>query len=514
MYASYFGLKENPFNLTPDPRYLYLTRHHKEAFDHLIYGINERKGFIVITGGIGTGKTTLLRALLTRLDSFAEIALIFNPSLSDKELLVTINQEFGIDTDGKARTKKEHLDILNRFLLETFRQGRNAVLLIDEAQNFSHNLLEEIRLLSNLETEKEKLIQIVLAGQPELKTILAAPALRQLNERISVRYDLMPLEMEDIQTYITHRLLIAGASGNGIFSKGAYKEIYAYSKGNPRRINAVSDRALLIAYARDEPVVAKKTVKKAIKDIRGDVLYGDSLKAWVGKRIAPVSGLFLLAVLVSGIVWRLPVEITQEQSDVEPEAPYSEAPSSVEEKDGSIMLNEETSFASLFRLFHQYKGEKGYGNDGARAGIVWFNIEPGSYVMFRKPFQMRIKRDLVSPDSYLVIAEVTAGGAVVIDSAGNEQHVSRSFILEHCDGTVSWFSSQTYDDRNYAMGMSGPRVLEFQRGLAVNGYLVKPTGIYDRKTKEMVRRFQSDFGLASDGIIGSKTRGLLYQMSD
>ena len=210
MYASFFGLKENPFNLTPDPRYLFLSPHHKEALDHLLYGINERKGFITVIGGVGTGKTTLCRALLGHLDATTKSALIFNAFISDMELLKTINEEFDIAMDPRADTKKAYIDALNDFLLDTFRRGGNAVLLIDEAQNLSHAVLEQIRMLSNLETEKEKLIQIVLVGQSELRDMLAAPSLRQLYERIMVRYDLKPLDSKDIRGYIEHRLVVAG----------------------------------------------------------------------------------------------------------------------------------------------------------------------------------------------------------------------------------------------------------------------------------------------------------------
>ncbi|MBW1935217.1 MAG: AAA family ATPase [Deltaproteobacteria bacterium] len=243
MYTAYFDFKENPFNLTPDPKYLFLSTYHKEALEHLLYGINERKGFIAITGGIGTGKTTLCRALLSHLDVSTRTALIFNAFLSEVELLKTINREFGINTGPGIASRNDYIDALNRFLLKNFSQGGNAVLLIDEAQNLSQAALEQVRMLSNLETEKEKLLQIVLVGQLELSSLLASPALRQLNERITVRYELKSLDSKDIQGYVAHRLSVAGGGGSSLkFSEGAFKKLYGFSRGNPRRINALCDR--------------------------------------------------------------------------------------------------------------------------------------------------------------------------------------------------------------------------------------------------------------------------------
>jgi general secretion pathway protein A len=276
MYTSYFGLKENPFNLTPDPQYFFLSQQHSEALNHLIYGINEKKGFIVVTGGIGTGKTTISRTLLAELDDSVASALVFNPSLSDMELLKTIVQEFGIETGEGSPTKKRYIDALNRFLLKNFADGKKAVLLIDEAQNLSRTVLEQIRMLSNLETEREKLIQIVLLGQPELQELLSLPSLRQLNERITVRYDLAPLDHEQVKHYIAHRLKVASEGNENVeFSPGALKIISDYSKGIPRRVNAICDRALLIAYTEDKHAVDRKVAKEAVDDMGGAYLVGE-----------------------------------------------------------------------------------------------------------------------------------------------------------------------------------------------------------------------------------------------
>lgn len=268
MYTSHFKLKENPFSLTPDPKYLFLSRQHREALNHLIYGIKEKKGFIVVTGGIGTGKTTLSRALLSGMDPSVETALIFNSYLSDMELLEVINQEFRIPLTGVERTKRRYIDALNAFLLANHGAGKNAVVLIDEAQNLSRNVLEQIRMLSNLETETEKLLQIVLVGQPELRDLLAQPSLRQLNERISVRYHLDALQEDDVPDYIVHRLTVAGNTGQLSFADDAFGKIYDFSRGNPRRINILCDRALLIAYAGNGLEIDRKIIKLAIQDLK------------------------------------------------------------------------------------------------------------------------------------------------------------------------------------------------------------------------------------------------------
>jgi len=269
MYAAYYGLKENPFNLSPDPRYFFPGHRHQEALNHLTYGVREKKGFIMVTGDVGTGKTTVCRSFLAGLDDRTTTALIFNSFLSGMELLETLAQEFGFEVhlNGGEKTRKRYLDALNDFLLRNFAAGRNTVLLIDEAQNLSHGVLEQIRMLSNLETEREKLIQIVLIGQPELRDLLLLPVLRQLNERITVRYHLESLDLNQVKAYIEHRLAVGGGRGRIIFTPFAYRLIHSYSRGVPRRINAICDRCLLIAYTRDGFTIDGKTVKDAIKDM-------------------------------------------------------------------------------------------------------------------------------------------------------------------------------------------------------------------------------------------------------
>lgn len=297
MYEAYFGLKENPFTLSPDPRYLYLSPRHREALNCLLYAIHEKKGFMALTGGIGTGKTTLCRFMLANLGDSVATALIFNPALSDLELLKTVNQEFGIGIGRGRGTKKRYIDALNDFLLANFSRGKNAVLIIDEAQNLPRETLEQVRMLSNLETANEKLLQIVLLGQPELSEMLMLPSLRQLNERITVRYDLKPLVRKDVRGYLEHRLAAASGNTERLFSQASYGCIYRASGGIPRRINAICDRALLVAYGKDKRTVDRRIVRAAIRDLGSSYLArtsGQKRRFWLEIAIA----LLLWAVMI------------------------------------------------------------------------------------------------------------------------------------------------------------------------------------------------------------------------
>ncbi|NVN89529.1 MAG: AAA family ATPase [Desulfuromonadales bacterium] len=268
MYTRYFGFNEKPFTLTPNPRFIFLSKNHKEAFAHLLYGINSHYGFIELTGEVGTGKTTVLRTLLGQFqDENYRCALIFNPCLTAVELLRSINQEFGITTSSDCIN--DLLAGLNRFLLDENNQGRTVVLVIDESQNLHTEVLEQLRLISNLETESDKLIQIILAGQPELETILRQRNLRQLNQRIAVRYRLRPLEKDETRAYILHRMEIAGKTGGVTFTNAAMAYIHLYSRGIPRMINILCDRALLIAYGDEQRRVSCITVIRAIAELLG-----------------------------------------------------------------------------------------------------------------------------------------------------------------------------------------------------------------------------------------------------
>lgn len=267
MYLDFYGLKENPFNVTSDPNFLYLSHTHQEAINHLLYGIKQRKGFIEITGEIGSGKTTLCRAILSRLDEKTKTSMIFNSSLPESQLLEAIVEDFGVKPE--RRGKGAFIKALNRFLLEQLSRGNNAVLIVDEAQNLRLSALETIRMLSNLETEKEKLLQIILSGQPQLREKLDSPDLEQLRQRISVRFHVKALDMADVPGYIQHRLGIAGSQGNIGFTPEAIDAILSYSKGIPRLINLVCDKSLLLGFVQDTFLIDAEIIRRSIEDIEG-----------------------------------------------------------------------------------------------------------------------------------------------------------------------------------------------------------------------------------------------------
>lgn len=266
MYEDFYGLKEKPFSLTPDPKFLFLSSNHRQVMEHLNFAALQKEGFILITGEIGTGKTTICRALLNRLDEKTAAALLLNPFSSEEELLRYILTDLGVPPSGQTRL--ELLEQLSRFLLDRSARGGISVLIIDEAQNLSLSLLEQIRILSNLETEKEKLLQIILVGQEELREKLKLRKLRQLDQRISVRYHLRPLEPKETAQYVYHRLMVAGSDGRISFSGGAMKEIFRFSQGTPRLINIICDRALLNGYVKEAYQITAPMVREAAGTLR------------------------------------------------------------------------------------------------------------------------------------------------------------------------------------------------------------------------------------------------------
>jgi len=326
MYEPFYGLKEKPFSLTPDPKFLYLSKHHQGALDHMLYGIRQKEGFMTIVGDVGTGKTTLCRCLLDRLDDKVLVALILNPMVSDIDLLRTCLQDLGVRPvhcgrnrlatapaagQGTAAaevpvedfswintlSKKELLDTLNAFLLQQHKEGKSTVLIIDEAQNLSLDVLEQLRILSNLETEKEKLLQIIFVGQLELNGKLALPELKQLNQRISIRYQITPLSKEETRNYITHRLMVAGANARICFTQSSLNAVYNYSRGYPRLINLSCDRALLAGFNAQMDTIDASHVKQGVRSLQGSEETGGGRLRRVFKNHLPLAAsvLFFLA---------------------------------------------------------------------------------------------------------------------------------------------------------------------------------------------------------------------------
>ena len=299
MYEEYYGFVEKPFSLTPDPKYLYKSESHANAFDLLQYAIRRREGFVVVTGDIGTGKTTLCRAILEQLDRKTFTALVLNPFLSEEDLLRLILQDFGVVSREEIKrgrlsgvSKQELIETLNDFLMSLLPLRAGALLIIDEAQNLPHRVLEQIRILSNLETDKEKLLQIVLVGQPNLKALLRSPDLRQLDQRVSIRYELKPLGKAETAAYVAHRLTIAGGGAAVSFTPKALDLVHRYTSGIPRLINLVCDRALLGGYSERTTRILPAMVHHAAASLDLEAPHR-SVVAWVRERAAAVTATVL-----------------------------------------------------------------------------------------------------------------------------------------------------------------------------------------------------------------------------
>jgi general secretion pathway protein A len=331
MYENFFSFSEKPFKLVPNPAYLFLSKSHEEAMAHLNYALAQGDGFVEITGEVGTGKTTLCRAFLENLDDNTVAAYIFNPRLGPKQLIRTINDELGIQCD--TENTKDLIDKLNAFLMRQKSEGKKVILLIDEAQNLSRNILEQLRLLSNLETSKEKLLQIILVGQPELSDILDSHELRQLGQRITLRYYLTPLNFKETVDYIKFRINIAARNAGIQFDRSAFSHIYKYSGGIPRVINIACDRALLTAFGLSRHKISGSIARASIKELksrgtqnRTDLIYGNKAIAFFG----------VLALLLVGVIFRQPIirEIGSFFSQAPP--PKVESSISAEPDDGVI----------------------------------------------------------------------------------------------------------------------------------------------------------------------------------
>jgi len=299
MYKEHFGLKELPFSIAPDPRYLYLSQQHREALAHLVYGIKSEGGFVLLTGEVGTGKTTVCRCLLEQIPESSNIAFILNPKVSVEELMAVICDELGIGYPEGNTSNKVFVDAINAYLLDAYARGRSTVLILEEAQNLSPEVLEQIRLLTNLETNRQKLLQIIMIGQPELKEILSRPDMLQLSQRITARYHIGPLSEEEVGAYVNHRLAVAG-SKSALFPDRIIGRLYRLSRGIPRLINVICDRALLGAYVQGKEKVDRKTLTTAAREALGEKTFPLKLRRQL--RLA-VAGLVMILCAVIAVAF-------------------------------------------------------------------------------------------------------------------------------------------------------------------------------------------------------------------
>lgn len=538
MYTSFFGLNEKPFSITPDPRYLFLSERHGEALAHLVYGVTESGGFIQLTGEVGTGKTTLVRSLLlNRMPDNADVAVVLNPQLSVIEFLATICEELHIEVLHNKGSVKALTDALNRHLLEAHAAGRRTILVVDEAQNLAPAVLEQVRLLTNLETAKQKLLQIILIGQPELRELLARNDLRQLAQRITGRYHLEPLTSEETSSYIEHRLKVAGSLGE-VFDSGAKKEIFRLSQGVPRLINVICDRALLGGYAQESRRVNARLIRQAAAEVKGQL----ERSPWI-RRTAIAAGIVGVALLAAS-VWSITQREMTRQPDiaaaepevVEPEpvttpvaeeVPVQVAP---EEPEPGPTLDEHLQLAAdltntdyaLAALFETWGLEyRSAGRSGCAqatdAGLTCL-YQRGSWAGLR---QM---------DRPAILTLVDTGGdsheVVLTAIIGNNAELSIGGVqVTHgiADITQAWFGNfmllwrpPTGVAASLGPGSQGDDVSWLRNSLAAidDRYVsaAPQSDLFDAELEQIVRSFQRDHRLDVDGLAGQQTQIIINSL--
>lgn len=493
MYEAHYGFTEKPFNLTPDPRFLYLSARHTEAFAHLEFGRRERGGFIVITGDVGTGKTTLARCFLSRLDARTSTAFVLYPALSAVELLQTVLEELHVPVRGTSL--KAHVDALHAFLLVADRQGRQVVLLIDEAQDLSPDVLEQVRLISNLETDTRKLIQIVLMGQSELADILARHDLRQIAQRVTARYHLGALDREETREYIHHRITVAGGAGKVAFTARALAAVHRASGGVPRVINLLCDRALLAGY-----VAGTRTIDEAMVDrAAAEVLVGRRRStAW--PRSAGTYAVGTAALALAGVAFvrtgRAPAA-PPATAVAAPTAPPSAVPVPGYALDEALVgLAGAASFTEAVRALQERWGTPTLQRTSLRADLV----------LLRRldfPAVLEMEHPVRGEPCYVALlglgaaeARVAAGGVVrAVPVADLERRWTRQAV-------VLW------RDFDGVAEASPERAAEWTRATLRRLGYVGPTAEVD--VAAALGRFQRDAGLAPDGVLGARTLMMLY----
>jgi general secretion pathway protein A len=538
MYTSFFGLIEKPFAITPDPRYLYLSERHAEALAHLLYGINESGGFIQLTGEVGTGKTTVVRTLLSRVPHHADVAVILNPRVTATEFLLTICEELGLGLDEADRDSvKQMVDALNRRLLAAHAEGRRVIVIVDEAQNLSAEVLEQVRLLTNLETATQKLLQIILIGQPELRELLDRTDLRQLAQRITGRYHLNPLSKHETQEYVRHRLRVAGAAGE-IFTPAALREVYRLSSGIPRVINVCCDRALLGGYTQETRKVTPSLVRRAASEV-------------YGRRFAPlwlgwVAGAIVLAgiavtVFVAVSIWRHPPSLLHaatkapaaalhpppaalDPSRAAPSPPPAAMPQPVPTAP-PVSINAllaanaaNTGDAAAYRRLLSLWGtamadDRDPCGQAQKAGLACLE-QRGSWAQVRalnRPAILTLT-DGEGQRHRVVLSSLDEGSATLDLGEHNVRvpldELSRDWFGEF---TVVW-KPKTTRTRLLSLGMRGDEVRWLRRSLnALHGAASDPESddIYDEALAIAVQNFQREHRLNVDGVAGLQTQVML-----
>lgn len=526
MYCEFFGFKEHPFAITPNPRFIFLSKNHREAFAHLLYGINNHAGFIELSGEVGSGKTTILRALLGQLDDLQHrTALIFNPRLSAIELLRSINREYGIQSSSDDSIDTL-LHALYQFLLQENATGRTVVLVIDEAQNLDPLVLEQIRLISNLETETDKLIQIVLAGQPELEQMLEREDLRQLNQRITVRFRLGPLDFDDTMAYIQHRLEIAGGWRAVTFSPDALKKIFRYTQGLPRLVNVLCDRVMLIAYTEEAREITRKMVAQAIGELRRENRSSPATQ-WAQRLLA--AAMIATALIVTGIVIGQQM-LTPAQPAAQPDTGQRQSAASTAREAVFGRLKALTEVESAIRGFNelatlwqvrpvaQYHGKTvmpGLESIATRRGLTLLHVTLDMTDLLRAdtPCLLELRFPGSQEIRYLPLIGCQGDRLLLGAPARSGEALSVADLKGIWTGKaiVPWRSGASILHRIQS-GAQGPDVLQLQKMLARTGtYRGKPSGMFDASTQEAVRAFQAARKLTADGVPGPSTLLFLYR---
>ena len=527
MYTEHFGLTEKPFSISPDPRYLYLSQRHADALAHLLYGITESNGFIQLTGEVGTGKTTLIRSLLGQLPDSTEIALILNPQLSTKQFLQAICRELevGFVTRDTASTL---IDRLNARLLELHAEGRRAVLIVDEAQTMSPELLEQIRLLTNLETDRQKLLQIVLIGQPELRDMLARRSMRQIAQRITGRYHLEPLTAADTAVYVGHRMSVAGGRP-GIFGRGAIRALYRRARGIPRLINVIADRALLAAYTRDETRIGGGLVDRAADEVFGRA---HAARWWPWITTAAGVGLVLFGV---SLLWRPDDAVSGAAADAFDDTPETSAAAVEPEETAGPAVGALPSLAELLgtgaadaaagraataaattALFAQWGLE--LVPDGAvpceqaaAAGLRCLSLEAAPLGEIRR-LARPARLELVGADGtahYVTLTELAGHDATLV-IGGKPHRIAIADLSQYAFGEQLLLFRPAISMREgpLTVGDRGLEVVWLRTALADLGNDVPATetpDIFDERLAAAVSAFQRGEGLDVDGVVGDRT---------